>query len=164
MSLEAFLSKYPSGKIPRQSADYGKTFVCRRGCGTRTATYTEEFIWEEMYSGVQDMFKLIDFVEKNTKATRGRRRARETSPLDAAYQPPQTPTKGHRAVITTPQSKRGHAEPGSRSQKRYVLPIHHARHVGSNFASSGASERSSSLHLWRRENYLPAQFNLRPSK
>ncbi|KAF5122114.1 Origin recognition complex subunit 1 [Metarhizium anisopliae] len=118
MSLEAFLSKYPSGKIPRQSKDYGKTFVCRRGCNTRTATYTEEFIWEEMYSSVDDMFKLIDFVEKNTKAARGRRKAREQSPQDTAYLPPQTPTKGSRTTITTPQSKRSHAEPGSRSQKR----------------------------------------------
>ncbi|OAA39668.1 Origin recognition complex, subunit 1 [Metarhizium rileyi] len=118
MSLEAFLSKYPSGKIPRQSKDFGKTFVCRRGCNTRTATYTEEFIWEELYSSVDDMFKLIDFIEKNTKAVRGRRTAREPSPQDAAYLPPQTPTKGSRFVVTTPQSKHGHAEPGSRSQKR----------------------------------------------
>ncbi|KAG8412440.1 Origin recognition complex, subunit 1 [Metarhizium acridum] len=118
MSLEAFLSKYPSGKIPRQSKEYGKTFVCRRGCNTRTATYTEEFNWEEMYSSVGDMFKLIDFVEKNTKAARGRRKAREQSPRDTAYLPPQTPTKGSRTTITTPQSKRSHAEPGSRSQKR----------------------------------------------
>lgn len=119
-SLDAFLAKHPSGKIPKQSPDFGKTFVCRRGCNTRTATYTDEFVWEEMYSGVEDIFRLIDLVEKGTKAARGRRKTREQSPQDTAYLPPTTPTKLSRSVVTTPQSKRTIAEPGSRSQKKYA--------------------------------------------
>lgn len=125
-SLDSFLSTYPSGKIARNSKDYGKTFVCRRGCNTRTATYTDEFVWEELYSGVNDLFRLIDLVEKGTKAVRGRRKVREQSPQDAAYLPPQTPTKGARSAVTTPQSKRGHAEPGSRAQRRQVHPTRNA--------------------------------------
>lgn len=121
MSLDRFLSEFPSGKIPRHSKNYGKTFVCRRGCNTRTAAYTEEFLWEELYTGVGDLFKLIEYVESGTKAVRGRRKAREQSPSDTTYlPPPQTPTKGSRTSVATPQSKRGHAEPGSRSQKKYV--------------------------------------------
>ncbi|KAG5980031.1 hypothetical protein E4U55_004464 [Claviceps digitariae] len=115
-SLESFLSAYPSGKIARNSKDYGKTFICRRGCNTRTATYTDEFVWEDLYTGVDDLFRLIDLVEKGTKAVRGRRKVREQSPQDTAYQPPQTPTKVARSAITTPQSKRV-TEPGSRTQR-----------------------------------------------
>ncbi|KAG5988286.1 hypothetical protein E4U54_004704, partial [Claviceps lovelessii] len=119
-SLESFLSAYPSGKIARNSTDYGKTFICRRGCNTRTATYTDEFVWEDLYTGPDDLFRLIDLVEKGTKAVRARRKTREQSPQDTAYLPPQTPTKGARSAVTTPQSKRGHADPGSRTQRRQV--------------------------------------------
>ncbi|KAK2609013.1 Origin recognition complex, subunit 1 [Conoideocrella luteorostrata] len=119
-SLDAFFSNHPSGKITRSSNDYGKTFVCRRGCNTRTATYTDEFIWEEMYTGAEHMFRLIDFVENGTKAARSRRKVREQSPQDTTYLPPQTPTKGSRSVVDTPHSKRSHTEPSSRSQKRHV--------------------------------------------
>ncbi|POR35403.1 Origin recognition complex subunit 1 [Tolypocladium paradoxum] len=116
-SLKAFLSKFPSGKIPRHYPEFGKTFVCRRGCNTRTATYTDEFVWEEIYRGGDDVFDLIERIEKSTKAVRGRRKARSQSPHETAYLP-QTPTKGGARSVRTPQSKRGHAEPGSRSQKR----------------------------------------------
>ncbi|ODA76635.1 hypothetical protein RJ55_07906 [Drechmeria coniospora] len=117
-SLEAFLFKFPSGKIPRHFPEYGKTFICRRGCNTRTASYTDEFIWEEIYRGGKDIFELSQRIERDTKATRRRGKARGQSPHDAAYLPPQTPTKTSTVSARTPQSKRGHVEHGSRSQKR----------------------------------------------
>ncbi|KAJ4424765.1 Origin recognition complex, subunit 1 [Gnomoniopsis sp. IMI 355080] len=85
MSLEAFHKAYPQGKIPRNSKDYGKVFVCRRGCNTRTTTYTDEFSWEEVYQGVEDVQKLIELVKSGTKATRRKLKpSREESP-DALY-------------------------------------------------------------------------------
>jgi origin recognition complex subunit 1 len=117
MSMDAFLSAYPSGRIPRQSPDWGKTFVCRRACNTRTATYTDEFIWEEMYKGGEDVYNLINMVKEGTKATR-RRRNRSPSPTEAAYQPPQTPSKTGRSAAATPSSRRTQATPGSRSTKK----------------------------------------------
>ena len=80
VSLNAFHKKYPSGKIPRNSKDYGKMFICRRGCNTRTATYTDEFIWEETYQGAEDIYDLVERVKSQTKATTKRRRD------DAAYE------------------------------------------------------------------------------
>ena len=66
-----FYSKYPSGKIPRSSRDFGKLFVCQRGCNTRTATYTDEFVWEDIYHGTKaDIAKLITRIKNQTKATR----------------------------------------------------------------------------------------------
>ncbi|CAH0026427.1 unnamed protein product [Clonostachys rhizophaga] len=117
MSLDAFHNKYPSGKVPHQSPDYGKVFVCRRGCNTRAALYTDEFIWEELVPAGDSVFALIDFVKNGTKVTRQRRRARSISPADDAYYPPQTPTKTGRGTgAATPQSKRTSATPGSRAR------------------------------------------------
>ena len=77
ISQQAFLARYPSGKVPRSSKDFGKTFVCRRGCNTRTATYTDEFIWEDVYRGAEDIADLIQRVKSQTKATRKKRKRGE---------------------------------------------------------------------------------------
>ncbi|KAM5370686.1 hypothetical protein ACJZ2D_008400 [Fusarium nematophilum] len=117
-SLDAFLARHPQGRIPRNRPDYGKTFVCRRGCNTRTATYTDEFVWEEVYRGEDDLFSMMDMIKNGTKATRRRRKARSPSPTEAAYHPPQTPTKtGRGSTVPTPTSRRSQAEPGSRTKR-----------------------------------------------
>ena len=74
MSPAAFKAKYPSGKMPQRSNNHGKVFVCRRGCNTRTATYTEDFVWEDIYRGVDDLDDLMDLVNTQTKATRKRKK------------------------------------------------------------------------------------------
>ncbi|KAJ4311953.1 Origin recognition complex, subunit 1 [Fusarium piperis] len=121
-SLDSFLSRYPQGRIPRNNPEYGKTFVCRRGCNTRTATYTDEFIWEEVYRGEDDLFTMMDMIKSGTKATRRRRKARSPSPADATYHPPppQTPSKtgrGSGSTVATPTSRRSQIEPGSRTKR-----------------------------------------------
>lgn len=75
MSDKNFYAKYPSGKISRKSKEHGKAFICRRGCNTRTATYTEEFIWDDIYHGTEeDITSLIERLKGDTKATRKRRK------------------------------------------------------------------------------------------
>lgn len=88
VSKQAFESRYPSGKIPRSSKDHGKLFICRRGCNTRTATYTNEFIWEEVYQGAEDLLALTKRVESQTRATRKRKRgdALRDDAADDVYQ------------------------------------------------------------------------------
>ncbi|TGJ78380.1 hypothetical protein E0Z10_g10379 [Xylaria hypoxylon] len=71
MSSAAFSREFPTSKIPRSSPAYNKTFVCRRGCNTRTTTYTPEFVWEDIFSGSSDdIAKLIQLVDSGTKSTR----------------------------------------------------------------------------------------------
>lgn len=113
MSDRAFHAKYPSGKIPRKSKEYGKTFICRRGCNTRTATYTEEFIWEDIYHGTEeDVLALIDRLKSDTKATRKRRKdARATGDdnfdVDDIGEEPVTPRKRQKtSVVSTPRKPR----------------------------------------------------------
>lgn len=85
MSPEAFQTAYPQRKIPKSSKDYGKVFVCRLGCNTRTATYTDEFVWEDVYQGAEDIHKLTTLVKNGTKAARKQRSTRMESP-DILYE------------------------------------------------------------------------------
>jgi origin recognition complex subunit 1 len=44
-----------------------KTFICRRGCDTRLATYTEEFVWEDLFIPSEEgVRELIKFVQEHT--------------------------------------------------------------------------------------------------
>ena len=134
VSPDAFRAKYPTGKIPRSSRDHGKIFVCRRGCNTRTTTYTEEFIWEDIYQGAEDILALIDRVQSQTKATRKRKR-------DADYQDgvqveakddldlPKTPKKRRAtsAAAVTPSRNKSKTTGTPTNlktpqSKRYILP------------------------------------------
>lgn len=74
VSPRTYQSLYPSGKVPRSSKDYGKIFICRRGCNTRTATYTDEFVWEDIYKRFEDLDALVERVQSQTKSTRKRKR------------------------------------------------------------------------------------------
>jgi origin recognition complex subunit 1 len=123
MSDKAFYSRYPSGKIPRKSKEYGKTFICRRGCNTRTTTYTEEFTWEEIFHGTEeDVTALIDLLKSDTRATRKRRKdARNTDEDgfqdDGAGEEPITPRKRQKTSITSTPRK-------PRTPSKLVTPGH----------------------------------------
>ncbi|KAJ8612980.1 hypothetical protein MRB53_037188 [Persea americana] len=73
LSAHEFSRRYPSGRIPKTSKDYGTTFVCRRGCNARTATYTQEFDWAETFRGPGDIEALKERIESQTKSTRKRK-------------------------------------------------------------------------------------------
>ncbi|KAL8910858.1 MAG: hypothetical protein Q9171_003896 [Xanthocarpia ochracea] len=126
VSAEVFKARYPSSKVPRSSRDYGKIFICRRGCNTRTATYTDEFIWEDMYHGVEDLLDLMDYVKSQTKATRKRKRDADDPAVD--YDPtndksaaePRTPSKKIKFSTTSTPSK----TPKRTPSKQYLTPTH----------------------------------------
>ena len=120
VSVETFQKKFPNGKVPRGSNDYGKIFICRRGCNTRTATYTDEFSWEDEYQGPEDLLALTKRVQKQTKATRKRREdSGYNSDVSEEFDPranlederePKTPRKkrkyAHSSTNITPTSKK----------------------------------------------------------
>jgi origin recognition complex subunit 1 len=127
MSYDRFIQKYPKGVVPRKSRDHGKIFVCRRGCNTRTATYTDEFSWDKIYTGGDDLGDLIYLIKTQTKATRKRSAKAEKGEEDyndaAAidHDTPQTPRKKRKldADITTPTSKRTKLTP-----RKFITPTH----------------------------------------
>ena len=128
MSAERFSQQYPAGKVHWSSPGYNKTFICRRGCNTRTATYTPEFIWEDIYRGrEQDVAELVQFVKRGTQSTR-RGTKRADSPAESAY------VVGHRenndeddfsdntapTVAVTPRKKQKTARITTPSSRKYV--------------------------------------------
>ncbi|KAM3439059.1 hypothetical protein MY4824_002863 [Beauveria thailandica] len=155
MSLDKFLSRYPSGKIPRNSPEYGKTFVCRRGCNTRTATYTNEFLWEDIYNGADDLFGLMDMIEQDTKASRKKRRAKSPRPGDGGYFPPQTPTKQRVTAATTPHS-RGRTPRGA-GKKLEFTPLAMRKLSPRNVDSSPFQIARSRLHVSAVPASLPCR-------
>ncbi|KAF1364807.1 P-loop containing nucleoside triphosphate hydrolase protein [Lizonia empirigonia] len=129
VSLDTFQKLYPTGQIKKTSKDYGKIFVCRRGCNTRTTTYTPEFKWEDVYRGANDIPSLVELVESQTKATRkgpSRPKGQEEdiegfvipdSGDDAA---PKTPRKRRKLNdATTPTSTRK-----SPAARKFMTPSH----------------------------------------
>ena len=129
VSAETFQSQYPSGRVPRSSKDFGKTFICRRGCNTRTATYTDTFNWEEIYRSANDIDPLIERIKSQTRATRKRKRGDhiddvhgdaeiEFDSLAEAYSP-KTPSKKQKfSHASTPISK------GKRTPQKFLTPTH----------------------------------------
>lgn len=70
LSPQEYRKQYPDG-VAKRSKEFGKVFVCRRACNPRTATYSDEFVWEELYRGREtDIFAIGDYVKRNTRAAR----------------------------------------------------------------------------------------------
>ena len=124
VSRKTFEKRYPNGKVPRSSKDYGKIFICRRGCNTRTATYTDEFVWDDIYQSANDILPLIERIQSQTKATRKRKREDEDEvagwdPTKAeAPDEPKTPSKKRKySLASTPTSKK-------HTPSRFTAPTH----------------------------------------
>ncbi|KAI1407464.1 P-loop containing nucleoside triphosphate hydrolase protein [Hypoxylon sp. FL1857] len=128
MSQQEFSRKYPSGKIPRNSPGYNKTFICRRGCNTRTSTYTDEFVWEDVYSGKEeDIGDLLELVQSGTRSTR-KRRNQDISTHEADYATTQLEQDDDyhsddaaRRVVTTPRKKQKTTRVVTPSNRRVVV-------------------------------------------
>ena len=143
MSPAAFNKKYPSGKVSRKAKEFGKVFVCRRGCNSRTCTYTDEFVWEKLYHGADDIQPLKAFIEKGTTAARGRRpKARKESPerdytrdedededgdtdgeayAGDKFRTPSKKAKFRDAVTPGSRRKRGTSNPATPSSHRKIM-------------------------------------------
>lgn len=129
LSPDIFNARYPNGKVPRGSRDYGKIFVCRRGCNPRTTSYTDEFIWEDVYRGIEDIESLSELVTSQTVRTRRRKasqKAAQNELDDFVVQEGsddgevKTPRKRRKTAATTPTSKRKTQSP----RKQLLTPTH----------------------------------------
>ena len=109
VSKDRFDSLYPTGKIPRNSKDFGKTFICRRGVNSRTATYTEEFVWEDVFKGRGDLAALSELIQAQTVKTRKRKALKSVKERnldvfvvgDDDQDDPQTPRKRRKLTSAT---------------------------------------------------------------
>ncbi|KAH6707648.1 P-loop containing nucleoside triphosphate hydrolase protein [Leptodontidium sp. 2 PMI_412] len=131
MSEKAFNKKYPTGKIPKRSREHGKTFICRRGCDTRTAKYTDEFIWEDIQHGSEDQVNdLLVRIESETKPTKKRKYQKRTKGdddfkggfVDEDELETHTPRKKQKfSMVSTPKKPRTPSKLLTPSHKRVVI-------------------------------------------
>ncbi|KAK8216401.1 P-loop containing nucleoside triphosphate hydrolase protein [Phyllosticta capitalensis] len=125
LSKDEFFRKYPSGRVPRNAKDYGKIFVCRRGVNTRTVTYTDEFVWEDVYQGEESIPEVVQLVKSQTRETRQRREPRKAARDDDFVvgddddDVPETPKKRRRLNDATTPSRRNDLTP-----RKFVTPTH----------------------------------------
>ena len=125
MSPEEFQRLYPSGKVSRSSKDYGKAFVCRRGVNVRTSSYTEEFRWEDVFKGREDMDALREQVERETVRTRKRKLAKERD-LDDFVTEDEADADG----LATPRKRRKLTSETPKSKSKQVTPRKFATPTG----------------------------------
>ncbi|ERF70657.1 hypothetical protein EPUS_02523 [Endocarpon pusillum Z07020] len=134
LSKEAFYKKYPGGRPPRSKAAialYGKTLLCRRGLKQRTGKYTDEFVWEEMYQDIGDLYGLVNWINEQTK---GRRKPTEKGDeaQDKEFAPnkhgeedaePETPKKRRKtaSAMSTPKSSTKSSKFTTPTHKRIVI-------------------------------------------
>lgn len=75
MSKIAFYARYPNGVPPKDKdelAEYNKCIVCRRGVNQVQGRYTDEFVWEEVYSE-DKIFDLITMIKDGLKSAKKRK-------------------------------------------------------------------------------------------
>jgi origin recognition complex subunit 1 len=109
-----FAIRFPKGTIPRRSKDYGKVFVCRRGCNLKSTTYTQEFSWKNIAHDTEDdVIQFIERLEFETKATKKQRldkRKRGDDEFDVKDEVDdvvETPRKKHKtSAVSTPRKPR----------------------------------------------------------
>ncbi|KAL9115443.1 MAG: hypothetical protein Q9227_000764 [Pyrenula ochraceoflavens] len=130
MSCYVFQRMYPEGKVPKKRAalaEYRKTVVCRRGVKQRTSKYTEEFLWEDIYHGAEDLLGLIDRVKAETKSSR--KRAGSPDPkTDTEYSLIKDMNHGD-DLPSTPKKRRKTASVSatptiSRKSNKFITPTH----------------------------------------
>jgi origin recognition complex subunit 1 len=132
LTESAFTARYPSKKIPRKAKEeYGKTFICRRGCNLGTTTYTEEFNWEHIkHTTEEDVLELWERLKSETKSRRGRKpgqkvakRKREDYISDV-----EAGDNYHDDVIETPRKKNKHSTVSTprkpRTPSKLLTPSH----------------------------------------
>ncbi|KPI38620.1 Origin recognition complex subunit 1 [Cyphellophora attinorum] len=117
LSKDAYFARYPEGKPGRgkhAAIEHAKTIFCRRAVKQRTIAFSEEFVWDQIYSSEHDLSRLVDWIRNNTRGHQ--RHAPKAYDDDYDMQPetnevdPETPRKKrkttkaatHRIMIKKP--------------------------------------------------------------
>ncbi len=157
MSEHVFNERYPTGKIPRKSKDFGRTFICRRGCDTQSATYTEEFIWEDLQrrtaGDIEELVNWLDSVTQSTKKRKTRKRTKADDdftggPINDEELELETPRKKQKhSAVSTPRKVQTPSKLLTPSHKRY-FPGRPNKCYNFNTILGSSLRNLWSLHRW----------------
>ncbi|KAI9735281.1 MAG: Origin recognition complex, subunit 1 [Cirrosporium novae-zelandiae] len=137
MSKDVFDHKYPNGKVPRRQQE--KVFICRRGYlpRARAGIYTDDFIWEDIYSGSpEDIYAMVERLEaltaqkkqklREAKEAKENRRTRAED-KDGHYEPNDQDDDEYQTTPRTPKKRKinsAASTPGSRKRQKLTTPSH----------------------------------------
>jgi origin recognition complex subunit 1 len=126
-SEAAFNKKYPTGKVPRRTKEYGKTFICRRGVDPRRAQYTGEFVWEDLpHNNEEEMEQLIRRMEIETGCKQKRASAKRNK-FDNDFMIDHTGKGYEEEGVSTPRKRQKtitHLTPRKPSTPSRLTPSH----------------------------------------
>ncbi len=133
LSQTTFNKEFPHGKTTRNVKDYVKTYFCRRACDHWSSTYSDDFIWEDLYfrhSTEENMLDLLHKVEMWTQGKKKTKRKRETrTEEDAEFKGGhinedellKTPRKKQKtSAVSTPRKQRTPSRLLTPSHKRFI--------------------------------------------
>jgi origin recognition complex subunit 1 len=129
LSKDAYFAKYPEGKPGRgklAAIEHAKTIFCRRAVKQRTIAFSEEFVWDQIYSSEQDLSPLIEWIRNNTRGNQ--RHAPKAYDDEYNMRPeadevdPETPRKKRKTTkAATPRSKHQPASYSTPTHKRIMI-------------------------------------------
>ncbi|EXJ74977.1 origin recognition complex subunit 1 [Cladophialophora psammophila CBS 110553] len=173
LSKEAFFQKYPGGDPPKSKSAanrYAKTILCRRGVKQRTVRFTEDFVWEEIYRGPEDLLDLIDWIKEQTKSRK--KQTLKSEDVEYVHQKeeiddePRTPHKRRKttATISTPKSSVKASKYSTPTHKRIMIkkpieitPLGTRVRSPSQYMSTPYSHARATLHVSAVPTSLPCR-------
>lgn len=176
LSKDAFFQKYPGGQPPKSKSAairYAKTIMCRRGVKQRTLQFTEDFVWEELYRGPEDLLDLIDWIKEQTKGKRKHLPAKEEDgeydqKKQADEEEPRTPNKRRKttSAASTPKSTIKTSKYTTPTHKRIMIkkpieitPLGTRILSPSQYMSTPYSQARTTLHVSAVPTSLPCRSN-----
>ncbi|RAL58103.1 hypothetical protein DID88_010383 [Monilinia fructigena] len=100
----------PQEKYPGVERNMGKTFICRRGLHSKSVTYTDEFIWEEVYHKTEESVeKLIEKIEniipnnKRKNPIHLKKKNKDDDDASVAYE--HDDSEGDEEILATPRKR-----------------------------------------------------------
>ncbi|KAI1615113.1 origin recognition complex subunit 1 [Exophiala viscosa] len=176
LSTDAFLKKYPDGKPPKSKSgvnQFAKTIHCRRGVKQRNLQFTEEFVWEDIYKGPEDLLDLIDWMKEQTKNKRKQTFEKQEDleydqKKETVQDEPTTPRKRKKmtSAVSTPRSSIKGSKYSTPTHKRIMIkkpieitPLGTRILSPAQYMSTPYSHARTTLHVSAFPTSLPCRSN-----
>ncbi|POS85176.1 hypothetical protein EPUL_001657, partial [Erysiphe pulchra] len=123
VSEDLFNHKYVKG-VTKKSSESGAIFICRRGCETRGAVYTDKFVWEDIKPKTEEhVEELFERIKAETKPQKKKtiQKRNITKEIDRDNEKLETPRKKQKFLAVTPKKLKTPSKILTPSHKRVMV-------------------------------------------
>ncbi|RKF64379.1 Origin recognition complex subunit 1 [Erysiphe neolycopersici] len=123
VSEDYFNHKYAKG-VSRKSAGSEVIFICRRGCETRGAVYTDKFIWEDIKPKTEEQVEeLYQRIKAETRSQKKKtiQKRNINKEIDQNNEKLETPRKKQKYLAVTPKKLKTPSKLLTPSHKRVMV-------------------------------------------